>query len=411
MRPTYTCIVLLLMGLCVFSFAAWEAKGPPGGRLRSVVISKTNENILYATSYSYPTHVFKSTDAGTTWGEVGSYSNYNYCLAIDQSDNLYAGYYARIYKSTNGGASWTYTGVPYTYPYDLEVHPTNPNIIYGCGRRYVSSGVYALTFIKSTNAGASWTTLDLVSGSSCYGYGVGVDPNNPNTIYCGGASYGTSYEPKIFKSTDGGASFSQVYSSTAGYYVYDIAVHPSNSNIVYMCTYYDGIYRSIDAGNSWTKVSTLNYNYRLGTTEANHDYVYCSGYTYFRRSTNAGATWVTAENGLCGYSNMGLAVTQSSATGVYVANYAGMFRTTNSGTNWYMSSDGIMLGLPVVAATVAPSNADIVYCQVEDIGVFKTTNCGTNWVLCPEFSSCGDMIAIAVKHDDPNTVMAIEGLG
>jgi photosystem II stability/assembly factor-like uncharacterized protein len=295
--------------------------------------------------------------------------------------------------------------------YDLEVHPSNQSIIYGCGRRYVSSGNYAMVFIKSTNAGSSWSTVDLASGGYCYGYGVGVDPSNPDIVYCGGASYGTTYEPKIFKSTNGGTSFTQVYTATSGYYVYDVAVHPSNSNIVYMCTYYNGIHRSTNGGTSWTKVSSLNYNYRLGTTQADHNYVYCSGYRYFRRSTNAGVSWVTAENGLCGYSNYGLAVAQNTATTVHIANNAGIYKTTNSGSNWYLSCNGIFLGLPVVVATVAPSNSDVVYCQVDNVGVYKTTDCGNTWILCPSFSSCGDMIAIAVKHDDPNTVMAIEGLG
>jgi len=96
---------------------------------------------------------------------------------------------------------------------------------------------------------------------------------------------------------------------------------------------------------------------------------------------------------------------------VHIANNSGIYKTTNSGTNWYLACNGVILGLPVVVATVAPSNSDVVYCQVDNVGVYKTTDCGSTWTLCPSFSSCGDMIAIAVRHDDPNTVMAIEGLG
>jgi len=405
-------VVLTLIGMCGLLNAGWETIGPCGGYMRSIAISPVDNNTLYATSYSSPTRVFKSTDAGFSWNEVGSFNSYNYCMTIGSTGVLYTAYYYYVYRSTNGGVTWTpSSGITNTYIYDLEAHPTNPNIIYGCGRKYISSGNYAMTFLKSTDAGASWTTLDLVSGGYCYGYGVGVDPSNPDIIYCGGAAYNTSYEPKIFKSTDGGATFSQVYSNTVGYYVYDVAVHPTNSNVVYACTYYDGIYRSTDGGSTWSKVSTYNYNYRLATSPADPDYVYCSGYAYFRRSTNAGLSWTTAENGLCGSYNYGLAVNPTNSAMVFVANRAGVFKTTNSASNWFLSSDGIELGLPVVAATAAPSNPTTVYCQVEDIGVYKTTDCGTEWNLCPSFSSCGDMCAIAIKYNDPDYVMAIEGLG
>ncbi len=400
-----------ILGLSINLFAAWQMIGPPGGYMRSIVISPDNESVLFATSYSNPTKVFRSNDAGANWLQVGSYNSYNYCLAIAPGNILYAGYYGYVYKSTNGGVTWISSSVPSTYIYDLTVHPTNPSIIYGSGRHYVGSSTYALAFLKSTNGGTSWTILDLVSSGYSYGYAIACDPSNPNVIYCGGCGYDSTYLPKIFKSTDGGTSFTEVYSSTVGYYVYGLAVNPSNSNIVYAVTYYDGIYRSTDAGLSWTKVSSLNYNYRVKTSAANPDYVYCTGYTYFYKSTNAGLTWTSSATGLCGYSNYGLAVNPSNAAVVYMCNSAGVYKTTNYATNWYASSEGIKLGLPVVAATVAPSDPQRVFCQVDNIGVYKTTNSGTNWSMCPAFSSCGDMCALAIPYNNPNMIMAIEGLG
>lgn len=403
-------VFVLLIGFCSLLSAGWEPLGPDGGYLRSIVMSPSNENNLYAASYSYPTRFVTSTDAGASWTETGSYNGYNYCLAIDPSENLYAGYYG-VWKSTNGGMTWVQSPITNTYVYDLVVHPSNPAIIYGAGRKYISSGNYAMVFIQSTNSGGSWTTTTLVDSGYCYGYAIAVDPSNPNNIYVGGCGYGTSYEPKVFKSANGGATFSEVFTNTTGYYVYSLAVHPTNSDIAYFGTYTDGIYRTINGGVSWTKVSTYIYNYRLRTSTANPEYVYSSGYSAIYRSTNAGASWTTTSNGLVGSYCYGLAVQQSDEAIAYVANRCGCCKTTNAGSNWFSSNDGMNLGLPIVDATVAPSAPLTVYTQVEDIGVYKTTDCGSSWDLCPTFSSCGDMCEIAVMYTNPNTLMALEGLG
>lgn len=403
--------LLMSLGIAGLLYANWQYIGPPGGQLYTMAISPVNENMVYAGSYSSPTKIFRSTNKGITWTEVGSFGSYCYTMTVSQSGVIYAGYYGSIYKSTDNGATWIPSSVGNVGFYDLEAHPTDPNTIYGCGYRYVSGSDYAIVFIKTTNAGNNWSTVDVYVGGYSYGYGISVDRNNPNVIYVGGSVYSTTYEPRIFKSTNGGNTFTQVYSSTAGYYVYDVAVNPANSNIVYACTYYDGIYRSTDAGQNWTKVSSAYYNYRLGVSPANPNYVYCSGIYYFYRSTDAGETWTDLTASLPANYHYGLAVSRTNHLEVLVGNRAGAFKTTNGGTNWIASNDGINLGLPVVAATAAPSTPTTVYIQVEDVGVYKTTNCGSSWILCPSFSSCGDMASIAVKYNDPNYVMAIEGLG
>jgi photosystem II stability/assembly factor-like uncharacterized protein len=402
---------MLVCGFFVTAHAAWESIGPEGGYIRSTAVSATNGNLLYGATY-YPSKIIKSTDGGETWDQVGSYGYYNYALAIDPTNDntLYSASIYRVYKSTNGGVSWNYTTVSSVYVYDLEVHPTNPSIIYGAGRQYIASGNYGMAFIKSTNGGASWTVTTLVSGGYCYGWSVSCSQTNPDIVYVGGNGYGTSYEPKVFKSTNGGASFSQVYSGTTGYYIYSIAVHKSNPDIVCFGSYSNGIHRTTNGGTSWTKVASLNYNYRMRASDAAHDVFWASGYNCAYRSTNSGATWSNMSSGLTQGSYYGLSLNPDDANDVYLGGNAGFMKSTNSGSSWYESNNGILLA-EIIGLGVAPSSPSTVFITFEDVAVYKTTNNGGTWTKCPSFSSCGDMIDFAVHNTDPNSVIALEGLG
>jgi photosystem II stability/assembly factor-like uncharacterized protein len=282
--------------------------------------------------------------------------------------------------------------------------------VYGAGRDYVATSTYSMEFLKSTDGGANFSSTTVTSGGYSYGYAIAVDPSNPSTIYIGGCGYGTSYEPRVYKSTDGGTNFSLVYSNTTGNYVYSIGVHPTDSNIVVFGTYTDGIYRSTNGGSSWTKVASTYYNYRMRTSLANPDYMYCSAYNSVYRSTNAGQTWTTTSSGLSGYSFYGLAVSQSDALKAMTCSNSGCFKTTNGGTNWLDCNYGMCFA-DVIGMGVAPSQPSTMYVTNEDVAVYKTTNNGTNWTRCPSFSSCGDMAAYSVHNTDPNIVIALEGFG
>lgn len=407
-------MIILIAGICSLADATWEAIGPEGGYIRSIVVSATNADLLYGATYYSPSKIIKSTDAGDTWTKVGSYTNTNYCMAIDPTDDnkLYAGTYARVYRSTNGGVTWTLSNsISYVYFYGLAVHPTNPTTIYGAGRKYVSSANYDMVFLKSTDSGLNWTSTSLEIGGYSYGWSVAIDPSNPNTIYLGGSGYTTTYNPKVYKSTDGGSTWNEVYTATAGYYVYSVAVHPTNSDIVYAGTYLDGIYRTTDGGSSWTKVHTGNYSYRMATTPDNPDVAFASGYYYVYRSTNAGLSWSTVITGLpAGGYYYGLAINPDNASDVYIGSNSGFYKSTNMGTNWYESNNGLLLA-DIIGMGVAPSLPSTMYITFEDIAVYKTTNNGDDWTRLPSFSSCGDMCAFGINNTDPNTVIALEGYG
>ena len=251
----YIRIICCLIVLCTFSYATWEAIGPYGGYLRTMAVAASNEDIIYASAYGNPSAIVKTTDAGASWNRVTSINSYIFSMTVDPTDPdiVYAGGYMQVYKSTNGGATWTAYSVSNYYIYRLAVHPISPSTVFAAGRIYTGS-VYVMAFFKSTNGGSSWASVYL-SDSNGVSYSMAVDPSNPDNIYVGGYYYAnSSYHPSVYKSTDGGTTFNETSTgiSSAGYYVYCLAVHPTTSNTVYAGTYYGGIYRTTNGGSSWS---------------------------------------------------------------------------------------------------------------------------------------------------------------
>ena len=402
-------LILLFLGLSI-SFAEWESIGPEGGQVKNIVQSYTDGDVLYATSGTSPTLVLKSVNSGDSWSVAGSFSWSNYCMTIGPTDNLYVGSANRIYRSSNGGASWTYSTFSNLYVYDIVAHPTDPSVIYGCGYKYTGS-FWVIAFVKSSNGGTSWTETQLETVQS-YGRCIAVSPSSPNTVYVGGYSFPSPYTPKLFKSTDGGTSFTDIsWSGWAGqYYVYSLAVHPTNPDVLCAGLYYD-IWRSTNGGTTWTEVTTnYYYNYDMAWSAANPDIVYSAAYNSIYRSLNGGLTWTSSSSGLDGTSFMTVAADRTSSTNAFTGNNYGFFKSETTGSSWVESNEGLIIG-KVLAMGDTPGNPSRIFMQIEDVGVFLTTNDGDSWTRLGTPLSCGDFCSIVVHPTNPNTVLALEGAG
>ncbi|HMV51775.1 MAG TPA: hypothetical protein PKD31_28790, partial [Blastocatellia bacterium] len=131
----------------------------------------------------------------------------------------------------------------------LLIHPTNANTMYAAG---VAGGVW-----KTTDGGATWLPLtDLLSNIAVSS--LAMEPGNPNVIYAGTGEGFSNIDAVrgagIFKTTDGGASWTQLATTANNanfYYVSDIVLSPLNTQRVYAATS-RGVFRSVDGGGSWT---------------------------------------------------------------------------------------------------------------------------------------------------------------
>ena len=196
-------------------------------------------------------------------------------IAVDESNpsTFYVGYATGgIWKTVNNGTTWTpiFDDLPVSSIGDIELAPSNPNIIYvGTGEpnnRQSSSfgaGVY-----KSTDGGLKFEYVGLKETQSIAK--VVVHPKDPNTVYVAavGHLFGPNPERGVFKSTDGGKTWTNTKFIDNDTGFIDLVMHPTDPNTLFAASYQrrrqpwgfngggpgSGIWRTSDAGKTWTRL-------------------------------------------------------------------------------------------------------------------------------------------------------------
>ena len=194
---------------------------------------------------------------------------------------------AGVYKSTDGGLTWKLMGLEKTQHIGrIVVHPTNPNIVYvaALGAAWKSNperGLY-----KTTDGGATWQLVKFISDRAGF-IDVQMHPTNPNILLAAswerlrGPYFLKSGGPgsSLWKTTDGGTTWTEIkgggWPDTQKGRV-SPRFAPSNPDIVYAMVEADsvrgqpsrpgqarqrlknGLYRSADAGTTWTKMNDAN---------------------------------------------------------------------------------------------------------------------------------------------------------
>jgi photosystem II stability/assembly factor-like uncharacterized protein len=215
----------------------------------------------------------------------------------------------------------------------ILIHPTTPNTMWVGS---VCGGVW-----KTVDAGTSWAPLNDFMANLAIGSMV-MDPTDPNTIFAGTGEGFSSVDALrgagIFKTTNGGTTWTQI-SSTANssfYYVNRLAVSPANHLIMIAATG-NGIWRSTDGGNTWSQrysaASILDINFH--PTDGNKCIASGSSFGVAGRalySNDGGATWIAA-SGVSTSGRIEVAYAPSNPTTVYAS-------ANNSSGQIYISTDG-----------------------------------------------------------------------
>jgi len=194
----------------------------------------------------------------------------------------------------------------------ITISPTNTNVLW--------VGAPAGGLWKSTDGGTTWTTnTDNLAVTGCSD--LAIDPLNPNIMYLatGDGDAGDTRSIGVLKSTDGGNTWNPTgltSAVTSNFLIRRLIIHPTNPQILIAATN-SGIRRTTDGGLTWTTPITSN-SYDLEFQPGNPNIVYCGG-TAFRRSTDGGVTWTTISSGITttGVNRMAVAVTPENANAVY----------------------------------------------------------------------------------------------
>ncbi len=192
-----------------------------------------------------------------------------------QPNVWYAGFdNGGVWRSTDYGANWTpiFDGESTGSIGAIAVAPTNPNIIYvGTGAGIIrpdlatGNGVY-----KSVDAGRTWTHLGLVDSQMIAN--IEVDPRDPDRFFVAvlGHPYGPNAERGVFRSTDGGKTLQKVLFKDEYTSANDVRIDPSDPNTVYAALWVQqegfreggafggaggGIFKSTDGGTTWTPLT------------------------------------------------------------------------------------------------------------------------------------------------------------
>ncbi len=204
------------------------------------------------------------------------------------------------YKSLNGGNNFTRYFSGYTT--DIAVNPSNNQVMY---TNSWNDGLY-----KSTNGGDNWTKLTggNVPTTNVGRVSISIAASSPNTVYFNIAKSDTKTSLGIYKTTDAGNQFTNVFATDImggqGWYDNAIGVSLTNPNLVIAGG--SRIVRSSNGGTTWndyfTNTDPLYEPYNLHadlhavtwTPDGNGVYVGSDGGMSY--SYNAGLNWSTASN-------------------------------------------------------------------------------------------------------------------
>ncbi len=288
----------------------------------------------------------------------------------------------------------------------LAVAPSNPRIIYvGTGEADMRSDIaQGIGMFRSDDAGAHWRAIGLFDTQQIGK--IVVDPRNPDVVLVAalGHPYGPNAERGVFRSTDGGKSWTKTLFRNADTGAIDLVFRPGNPDVVYAALWQTrrppwnvyppsngpggGLYKSTDNGRSWTQIAGHGLppapgRIGLAVAPSRPDRVFAlvdakEGGLY--RSDDAGVNWtkIGADPRIWerGWYFSGVTVNPKNANEIYVCDTI-LLRSGDGGRH-FMPLKGDPTGDDFHALWIDPTNPDRRILG-SDQGTLVTLNGGVTW--------------------------------
>jgi len=390
--------------------------------IETMAMDPNNPQVLYLGTYE--DWVMKTSDGGNTWQKVNpGLSNFAtvFYIEVDSSSTVYTGSDGHSLKSLNGGDSWIvidkyireFSFSDQQHFSNLKIAPSNQQIIFAGGSRGI---------LKSNDRGDSWEAKKTVNFQP-NGTEVAISPLDSNIVFASGSQSGSSfiYIYDIYKSLNGGDTWEGKDDSPLIAWVFSIAVSSSDPLIYYASYHGCAIYKSIDGGETWilNKPGAEGWCYHaldIAIHPLNSDIVYL-GYeshtadvpveTGIWKTDDGGNTWIKSSNGLpklttdagpqaeCSvpkllidptnpntiYAGIGLGGELMHGSGCW-----GVFKSTDGGINWSRATKPFGHGLLedyVYDLVMDPNNQNTIYAGTARESVYVSFDGAWTWEEIP----------------------------
>ncbi|WP_299767533.1 T9SS type A sorting domain-containing protein [uncultured Dokdonia sp.] len=315
-----------------------------------------------------------------------------------------------IFRTVDNGANWEpiFDDQPMLAIGDIDISKSN-NTIIAVGTGEVNAGGGSLAYdgdgvYVSNDAGDTWESVGLEEVGSIGK--VLIDPDDPSIIYVGamGPLFRNDGNRGVYRTIDGGTTWEHVLFISEKTGVVDMAIHPTNSDILYAVAWErertpenrsyggdtSGIYRSTDGGDTWVELTTglptegsQKGRISIDISQSNPDVLYASyadavgSVQGFYKSINGGDSWSTINSSEI--TNVGfhwwfggLFINPENEDEVYHVGFD-MQKTTDGGATWQQTFPGVHVDQHALA--FHPDDASNVFLG-NDGGLYTSTDSG-----------------------------------
>lgn len=281
------------------------------------------------------------------------------------------------WKTTNGGLTWTSLGdqFPVMGVSDIVYNPINPNTIYLATGDREANDTYTVGLLKSTDGGASWDTTGLTWVIRDFKQitNIVINPIDTNSLTA-------STTAGIFKSNDGGKTFTQTLSGSFKQVIYN----PADTNILYATGTTTGtnqIFRSVDGGYTWIQQSNFGANSRVAAAVTKADASVVKAVVAQAGNYSLEGIYTSSDTGKT------YTLIYRDTAGTCVGNILSSRPEANAcdGQSWYD-----------LTIAISPLNAQNVV--VGAVNTWYSTNGGSTWNIANQWT--GSLPGIKVVHAD-----------